>query len=173
MFKKYIPFAVAENIYEIDVSFFIKHNVKTLLCDLDNTLDSFRLLKPLGHAFELKERLQKHGINMVVISNNRGPRVSSYANALEVPYINSARKPFAGKILKFIKDNNLNKDEVMFIGDQMITDVKAAYRAGIKVVLCNKLVKEDQWTTHINRIFGRFIRRYHEKHHNLINWRDK
>ena len=40
MKNKYVPYAVADSIYEIDVDFFKKENVKVLLVDLDNTLDS-------------------------------------------------------------------------------------------------------------------------------------
>lgn len=173
MFDRFIPYAVADSIYDIDIAFFKKHNVKTIIADLDNTLDSYRLYNPLPHAYELKNKLEKVGISLVIISNNRGKRVSTYANKLGVPYIAYAAKPFPFKINEYIKNQQLNKDEIMFIGDQMITDVKAARNAGIRVVLTNKLVKEDQWSTHINRIIGKRIRKYHQKHGNLINWRDK
>ena len=64
-------------------------------------------------------------------------------------------------------------DDVMLVGDQMMTDVLAARGAKIRVVLTEKIVKEDQWTTHINRIFDRPIRKYHRKRDNLIDWRNK
>jgi len=173
MCKVFIPYAVAENIYEIDLAFFLKHNVKTLLIDLDNTLDSFRLYKPLDHAVKFKETLEKNHIQMIIISNNKGKRVSSYANALGVPYLNSAHKPFSRRLKNLIKERNLNLEETMFVGDQMMTDVVAANHAGLRIVLCNKLVKEDQWTTHINRIFGRRIRKYLAKHNKLVSWKER
>ena len=46
MFKKFIPFAHAKSIYEIDPEFFKKQGVKTLFIDLDNTLDSYRAFHP-------------------------------------------------------------------------------------------------------------------------------
>ena len=61
----------------------------------------------------------------------------------------------------------------MLVGDQMMTDVLAGKGAHIKVVLTEKIVKEDQWTTHINRVFERPIRKYHRKRNNLIDWRNK
>ena len=164
-------FAHAINIYDIDIEFFLKCGVKTLMMDLDNTLDSYRLFHPTDKARELVKKIIDAGINPVIISNNRGKRVSSYANDLNVPFIWSARKPFAGKILKYIKEHNLNKDEVMFVGDQLITDVIAANRAKIRIVLTEKLVKEDQWTTHINRIFDRPIRKRMRKKGKLPDWR--
>ena len=92
---------------------------------------------------------------------------------LGVEFLSSARKPFSKKIKNEIAKRGINKDNVMLVGDQMMTDVLAAKGAGIKVVLTEKIVKEDQWTTHINRIFDRPIRRYHRKHNNLVDWRNK
>jgi HAD superfamily phosphatase (TIGR01668 family) len=171
MKNKYVPYAVAKSIYEIDVNFYKEKNVKILLMDLDNTLDSYKLYHPTERAVELIKKIQDAGILPVIVSNNRGKRVRTYANDLHLEYINSAAKPFGFKIKKFIKAKGWNTDEMMFVGDQMITDVAAAKRAGLRVILTDKIVKEDQWTTHINRIFGRRIRKYHAKRGNLIDWR--
>lgn len=173
MFSKFIPFAVCNNIYEIDVSFFKKHGVKDLLVDLDNTLDSYKLFEPLEHAYELKKKLNDNGIALYVISNNKGNRVKSYATKLGVPFLASTHKPFSKRLKNFLKEHNISLDSAMFVGDQMMTDVLAAKGAGLRMVLCSKLVKEDQWTTHINRIFGKRIRKYLSKRGKLIDWRNK
>lgn len=172
MKNKYVPYAVAKSIYEIDINFFKQQSVKILLLDLDNTLDSYKLFHPTERAVELIKKIQEAGILPVIVSNNRGKRVRTYANDLKLMYINSAAKPFGFKIRKFLKEHNWNKEEVMLVGDQMMTDVAAAKRVGIRVILTEKIVKEDQWTTHINRIFGRRIRKYHMKKGNLRNWRE-
>ena len=171
MKKKYVPYAVASSVYEIDIDFFKQQGVKILLLDLDNTLDSYKLFHPTEKAVKLIEDIRKADIYPVIVSNNRGRRVSTYAKDLQVEYINSAAKPFAFKINKFIKNHNWNKDDIMLVGDQMMTDVRAANRVGIRIVLTDKIVKEDQWTTRINRIIGRRLRKYHQKKGNLINWR--
>ena len=173
MFKKFIPFAHAQSIYEIDVEFYKRNNIQTLFVDLDNTLDSFRAREPKEETINLVKKLKDSGINPIIISNNKASRVSGYAKMLGVEFLSSARKPFSKKIKNEIAKRGINKDNVMLVGDQMMTDVLAAKGAGIKVVLTEKIVKEDQWTTHINRIFDRPIRRYHRKHNNLIDWRNK
>ena len=173
MFKKFIPFAHAENIYDIDVQFFKKLSLKYLLIDLDNTLDSYKAYHASERALKLIKDLRELDIEPIIISNNRGKRVSSYANDLGVTYLNSARKPFAFKINKFLKRHNIQKSDILLVGDQMITDVLFGYKAGIRVILTEKLVKEDQITTRFNRILGRRIRRYHQKRGNLIEWKEK
>ena len=171
MKNKYVPFAVANSIYEIDIDFFKQQGVSILLVDLDNTMDSYRLYHPTERARELAKRIQEEGITLVIVSNNRGKRVSTYANDLGLPYIHSAAKPFGFRIKKYIQEKGWDPKDIMLVGDQMITDVAAAKRVGIRVILTNKIVKEDQWTTHFNRIFGRMIRKYHKKKGNLIDWR--
>ena len=173
MFKRFIPFAHAASIYEIPVDFYQQNGVTLLLIDLDNTLDSYRLYTPTERAVSLIESIRAANITPVIISNNRGKRVSSYANALGLEYIHSARKPFSGKIKKFLKEKNVPLENVMFVGDQMVTDVLAAKGAHLRIVLTEKIVKEDQFTTHFNRLIDRPIRRHLRKKGKLPDWRTK
>ena len=173
MLKGFIPFAHASSIYEIDPEFFKRNGVKTLFIDLDNTLDSYKARTPLDKTINYVNSLKEIGLTPVIISNNRPERVSGYADALGIEYLASARKPFSKRIKKELARRGLKPEDVMLVGDQMMTDVQAARGAKIRVVLTEKVVKEDQWTTHINRIFDCPIRRYHRKRGNLIDWREK
>lgn len=173
MCKKFIPYAHGQNIFDVDITFFVSHNIKTLLVDLDNTLDSYRATEPSKRVLELKSALDKAGIELIVISNNKEKRVSHYAQQLGVRFLFSTHKPFTRRLKKFIKDNNIDISSTMLVGDQLITDVLMANNAKLRVLLTEKLVKEDQWTTHINRIFDRPIRRHLAKKGKLVDWRDK
>ena len=171
MFKSFIPFAHAQSVYEIDPEFYIKQGVKTLFIDLDNTLDSYKAHNPKEETIDLINKIKKLNVTPVIISNNKPHRVCGYADALGIEYLASARKPFSKKIKLEISKRGLKNDEVMLVGDQMMTDVLAGHGAKIRVVLTEKIVKEDQWTTHINRLMDRPIRKYHRKKGNLKDWR--
>ena len=173
MFKRFIPFAHADSIYEISLDFYRSSGIKMLLIDLDNTLDSYRLYHPTERARKLINDISLMGIVPVIVSNNRGKRVSTYASDLGVECISSTRKPFSGKIKRFLKKKNILPSETMLVGDQMMTDVLAARGAHIRMILTEKIVKEDQWTTHINRLFDRPIRRHLKKKGKLPDWRTK
>ncbi len=147
-----LPTYYCKNIFDVPVSFFKKIGIKHLLCDLDNTLDTYDILIPSDRVFKLKESLEEQGITLYIISNNKGKRVSCYADALKVKYLKSTRKPFSYKLKKFLIENNINKDESILVGDQLVTDVPCGINAGIKVLLCDKLSSKDQWTTHFNRL---------------------
>ena len=95
------------------------------------------------------------------------------AAAADCECINSAHKPFSGKIKKFLKENGYKPEEVMLVGDQLMTDVLAAKGAHIRVVLTEKVVKEDQFTTHFNRLLDRPIRKHLVKKGKMPDWRTK
>lgn len=172
MLKVRVPFAHASSIYQIDVSFFKKLGVKYVLTDLDNTLDSYKTKFPTEKAKELKKLFESNGLELVIISNNTGKRVSTYATALGVRYLSSVGKPFAKKLLRKLSENKIDIDLSIMVGDQVVTDITCANRAGIKSVLTDKLVKEDQPTTRINRLLDRPLRRALKRKHLLKDWRE-
>ncbi len=160
---KLIPNYYVKNIYEIPISFFKENNIKFILCDLDNTLDAYDVYTPCKKALKLKEELIKENIKIFIISNNKGKRVENYAKNLGVKYLSSSNKPFAFKINRFIKEQNINKEETVLIGDQLLTDIKAGLRVGIKTVLCDKLVDRDQFTTRFNRLIDNPLRKRYKR----------
>lgn len=171
MLKRFIPFAHAESIYKIDLDFYKKLGIKYVFVDLDNTLDSYKQATPLEKAKNLKEELQKNGIELIIVSNNRGKRVRKYSSELGVKCWSSLAKPFAFRINKIMKRLGINKDEVIMIGDQIVTDISCANRAKIKSVLTEKLVKEDQFTTRFNRLFDNPLRKKLKRKNLLKDWR--
>jgi len=172
MCKAFIPFGHAQSIYDIPIDFYKKLGITVLMTDLDNTLDSYKLFTPTERAVKLIAELKAANIRPIVVSNNKGKRVKSYADALNVEYINSAHKPFPKVINRMIEEKNINRDELLFIGDQMMTDVLATHFAHVRMILTEKIVKEDQWTTHINRLMDRPIRHHLRKKNKLRDWRE-
>lgn len=158
MCKRYIPTYHTKSIYDISPSFLKKINVTTVLVDLDNTLDSFKALAPRKEAYKLKESFEREGIKLIIVSNNKKKRVEPYASRLGVNYISSIRKPFSKRIKKVLSDLSLSKDNVIMIGDQTVTDICAANNSGLRSILTDKIVKEDQITTYFNRLFDCPIR---------------
>lgn len=171
MLKRFIPFAHAQSIFEIDLEFYTKLGIKYVFVDLDNTLDSYKQKTPLEPAFKLKKELESKGIEMIIVSNNTGERVQKYSKELGVKHWSNLGKPFAIRIKKIMKRLNINKDEVIMIGDQIVTDISCANGAKIKSVLTEKLVKEDQPTTKFNRLFDNPLRRKLKRKNLLKDWR--
>lgn len=156
---KFTPTWHSKTIFEIPMSFYVNNGFKYVFTDLDNTLDAFDVLTPSNEAKNLKMELEENKIELIIISNNKSGRVKNYAKDLGVRCLHSAGKPFKSKLLKFLKVNNINKNNVIMIGDQTVTDICCANNAKIKNVLVDKLVERDQPTTKFNRFFDKRIRK--------------
>lgn len=173
MFQKYQPDYYAQHIFAIPISFYQKLGIRTILCDLDNTLDSYRCFSPSLRVQEWKQALDQAGIQVFIISNNHGPRVHAYATALGVSYLANTKKPFKRNLLRFLKEKGIDLHTCVLIGDQLITDIRCAKRSKIRSVLTEPIVKEDQWTTHFNRLVDRPIRKHLKKHGRFRSWEDQ
>ena len=171
MLKRFIPYAHAESIFEIDLSFYEKLGIKYVFADLDNTLDSYKQATPLERAKNLKEELERHGIELIIVSNNTGARVQKYSKELGVRHFSSLAKPFSFRIKKIMKRANIRPESVIMIGDQIVTDISCANGAKVKSVLTEKLVPEDQPTTRFNRLFDNPLRKKLRKKNLLRDWR--
>jgi len=167
---KFIPTYYAANIYEVDPTFFKEIGIETLLLDLDNTLASYKELTANEQTLAYLAKLEALGIKVILVSNSSGKRVRNYAKSANLPFISGARKPFTGKTKKYLKKENIDLATVMMVGDQILTDVYFANNLGVKVLLTDKLVKEDQWTTRINRLLDRPLRRRLERKNKLKEW---
>lgn len=172
MFKRFVPYAHAKNIYEVNITFFLKHNIKYIFLDLDNTLDSYRQKTPSHKAIGFVKILKDNKIEPIILSNNTSKRVAKYATMLGVNYLSKSGKPFAIKINRYIKKRNLSKKEILLVGDQLMTDISAANGLKIKSIFVEKLVDEDQITTRFNRLFEKPVKKYLIKHNKLIDWRN-
>lgn len=172
MNKKYIPFAHAKSLHEIDIDFFKKLGIKTILVDLDNTLDSYKVKKPSENTVELIKKFKTHDINVIIVSNNRSKRVKPYADMLGIKMTSMNMKPFPNKIKKLMRNDSLNASETILVGDQLLTDVIAGNKAGLKTILVDRLTKEDQKMTRIRRIFERPKIAKLRKLNLLKEWRD-
>ncbi len=156
--KKFIPNYYSTSIFDIDINFYINNKIKCIFADLDNTLDAYDVLIPSKRVVDLKETLNKNNIELCIVSNNKEKRKSIYAERLGVKAIFSCRKPFSKRISEFINKLGYSKDEVILVGDQLLTDVLCGKNAKIKVILTDPIVKKDQWTTKFNRLIDRPIR---------------
>ncbi|MDN6437083.1 MAG: HAD-IA family hydrolase, partial [Lactococcus sp.] len=104
-------------------------------------------------------------IKVIVVSNNNHDRVKRAVARFDVPFISRAMKPFDYGIKKAIKLVDEQPEHVIMVGDQLMTDIRAAKRAGIRSVLVKPLVESDAWNTKFNRARERRVwRKLIEKH---------
>ncbi|SYW20230.1 YqeG family HAD IIIA-type phosphatase [Oenococcus oeni] len=143
------------------------HGITTVLADLDNTLVAWN--KPEGgdDFFVWHEKLLDAKINLIVVSNNSTGRVKKAVKALGVPFESWSLKPLPRGIKKTLRDFNLSKEEVIMVGDQIMTDIVAANLAGVRSALVKPLIETDGFPTRINRYFAKLVTKNKKE-----NWED-
>jgi HAD superfamily phosphatase (TIGR01668 family) len=95
-----------------------------IICDLDNTLAPHFSRLPTRRVIDFCKKVYEHDIKLVIVSNNNKKRVNAYVNQLQInEAIANAKKPMKRKIVNLINRYNMQPNEVIFIGDQFITDI--------------------------------------------------
>ena len=100
--------------------------------------------------------MKEQGIQVTVVSNNNEQRVKDFADPLGIPFIHSARKPFVRAFKRAIQEMRL-RDEVVVIGDQLLTDVLGGNRVGLHTILVVPVAQTDGLVTRFNRKIERRI----------------
>jgi hypothetical protein len=146
------------SVKDIDVEFVKKNNIKGLLLDVDNTLiDIDRNL--LDGTVEWCQTLKQNGIKICILSNtSKKEKAENVANALNIPYINFAKKPFRKGFYRGQKKLEIkNNNEIAVVGDQIFTDVIGANKVNMISILVKPVCEKDLWYTRIKRPLERVI----------------
>lgn len=131
MFDMFYPDEMTESAYDIDYNGLYEQGYRGIIFDIDNTL------VPHGapadeHAVALFERLKGIGYKIVLLSNNKEPRVKMFNDAVKVLYIYKAGKPGRGGYERAMDMMGTDINNTFFIGDQLFTDVWGAKRIGMR-----------------------------------------
>lgn len=144
MFQQFYPDLWLDSAYLIDYNELWQRGIRALIFDIDNTL------VPHGapaddRAIALFRRLHQTGFSMMLLSNNKEPRVKSFCDALEgASYIYKAGKPSGKGYEKAMELMNSDAKTTVFIGDQLFTDVWGARRCKIYSILVKPIDKKEE-----------------------------
>ena len=115
----------------------------TYTFDIDNTL------VPHGapadkRAVALFKKLREIGFQTCLISNNKEPRVKSFCDKVGSTYVFKAGKPLPGGYEEGIRRMKTTKENTLFIGDQIFTDVLGAKRAGLHAIMVKPIHPKEE-----------------------------
>lgn len=159
---KLLPDAYYKDVYEIDYNYLKKKGYKYIIFDVDNTLIPYTEDKVRRENKFLMTKLKKIGLVPIIMSNSRSKRINSIIEDLNIEGYVFSMKPLKKNYKKILK--KYNKDKCIFIGDQLMTDVKGAKRCGFKVILVDRInYSEPLWTKFWRFFEKRKIKRYTKK----------
>lgn len=134
MLKKFYPYEYVESVFSIDYQKVYDKGYKAIIFDIDNTL------VPHGNDSteeidELFSKIHNIGLKTLLLSNNSKERIERFKKNIDTIYISEADKPKVDGFLKALDKLKLNKEEVLYIGDQVFTDIYGANKVGIDSIL--------------------------------------
>ncbi|TCP32314.1 hypothetical protein EV207_101293 [Scopulibacillus darangshiensis] len=157
MLKHFLPNEHANRILDIRPEILAERGIKGIITDLDNTLVAWDSPEATPELQIWFEEMRQEGIKVTIVSNNNEARVRDFSNPIDTPYIYKARKPMTKAFKKAIKDMGLKREEIVVIGDQLLTDVLGGNRLGVYTILVVPVAKSDGWATKFNRKMERYL----------------
>lgn len=170
MFKRFIPDIYQESIFKIKYDALKKKGIKCLLFDLDNTISPAKQYVYSKEIRSLFDKLKKD-FEVILFSNNFPKRIKPFANYYGVDCACLSLKPLSYKYRYILKKYNYKKNEIVAIGDQLLTDIQGGNKAGITTILVNPLSEVDETETWLNRKIEKLIFNYFEKKDILVRGR--
>ena len=162
LFKRFYPDMRLNSVYEVDFDRLYKKGIRGLIFDIDNTL--------VPHGADADERieklfgeLKKMGFKTFLLSNNKLERVKRFNANIRSLYIYKAGKPNAVNYIKAMRMMGTGKENTVFIGDQLFTDIWGAKKAGISTILLNPIDKKEEIQIVLKRYLEKIVLNIYEK----------
>ncbi len=151
-----------ENVYDIPFEKLHYAGIRGVIFDVDNTL--VRHGYPADEKIKsLFDKLRSLDIKTCLVSNNKNNRVESFAKEVNSIYIADAKKPFKKNYLKAIELMNVDKEKVVFVGDQIFTDIWGAKRCKIYSILVKPIHIKEEIQIVIKRFFENIVLHFYRK----------
>ena len=167
----FMPNDYVQSVFQIDIEKLANSGFKGIITDLDNTLVGWDVKTPTKEIQEWFKKANDLGLTITIVSNNNEKRVSGFSKDLDVDFIFKARKPMGRAFKKAIQHMNINPEETIVIGDQMLTDVLGGNNNGLYTIMVVPVKKTDGFLTRLNRIIERRLLNYF-KRKGYITWEE-
>ena len=124
-----------ETVLDISPAVLEKYGIRGIVTDLDDTLSEHGSPDPSGETVKWLEKMKEIKMPVCIVSNNTRRRTAPFADKIGVGYFCNAMKPSTRCVELALAVMGVERNEAVFVGDQLFTDVKTAHKAGIKSFL--------------------------------------
>lgn len=157
MYQKFIPSQYVRSVFDITPESLLDKGIRGIITDLDNTLVEWDRPEATPMLIDWLKNMKDSGIQVVIVSNNNELRVKSFSDPLGIPFIYQARKPMGKAFRKALKIMSVKRENVVVIGDQMLTDIFGGNRNKLHTILVLPVAQSDGFFTRFNRMVERRI----------------
>ena len=162
MLERFFPDEYVDSAYGIPFEELYRKGYRGIIFDVDNTL------VPHGapadaRSIGLFERLRAMGFYTCILSNNKEPRVAPFAGQVKSPYIFKGGKPSVKGYERAMEVMGTDRENTLFIGDQLFTDVWGARRTGLYSILTKPMDPHEEIQIVFKRYLEAVVLRAYEK----------
>ena len=163
MIEDITPCEEAESILTIDFELLMQKGYFNYIFDIDNTIVPACSADLEEEVFRLFDYLKSLGCHICLVSNNPEIIVGRVARKLDVPFIPHAGKPFVDAYENALSIIGGTKDNTVFIGDQMITDIVGANKVGLYTILAGPINKNASLLVYLTTIPQTIIKKRYDQ----------
>lgn len=162
MLERFFPDEYVDSAYGIPFGELYRKGYRGIIFDVDNTL------VPHGapadaRSIGLFEQLRAMGFSTCILSNNKEPRVAPFAGQVKSPYIFKGGKPSVKGYERAMEVMGTGRENTLFIGDQLFTDVWGARRTGLYSILTKPMDPHEEIQIVFKRYLEAVVLRAYEK----------
>lgn len=150
------PWMEFERVEDVPYDLIAAEGARAVLFDLENTL-----VPPGGpltaDARALVRRVRDAGLAVGVVTNASAGWVPRALGAEGIPFVAPAGKPGEDAFLAGCRLVEVPPADTVYVGDQMITDVLGAQRAGLRAILVRPRYTKEFWSSRFQRAVARVV----------------
>ena len=154
MFETFYPGNYVDSAYEIPYEKLYERGYRGIIFDVDNTL------VPHGAPAD-KQAIEL--FSTCILSNNKEPRVSPFADKVGSPYIFKGGKPSRKGYEGAMERMKTDRDTTFFVGDQLFTDVWGANRTGLYSILVKPINPKEEIQIALKRYLEAVVLMFYRK----------
>lgn len=160
------------SVYQIPFEEYYKKGYRAIIFDIDNTL------VPHGapadrKAIQLGNQLRDMGFRFCFLSNNNKKRVEPFAKVMNAEFRCNAGKPFKKGYLEMAEALQVEREKILFIGDQLFTDILGANRVGFYSILVGRVNRKETFMVHLKRYPEQVSMYFYHRKHKKQQLRDE
>jgi len=164
--RRFSPVAALHTLEEVDLQELWDAGKRLILLDVDNTLLPWKTEEIPKVTFDWLAAAREIGFELCILSNTRNPeRLTRLSEKLDIPFMRDKFKPHPRMYELALEKFNLTPDEAVMVGDQLLTDIWGANRAGVDAIWVKPIAKREfAGTRYLSRnvewVIGRMLYRY-------------
>lgn len=140
-----VPDVMKDDVYQITPRMFTNRGISFIMLDVDNTIAPYTVHEATPRLKAWVETMKKAGLEIFILSNNKGERPAMFAEALELEYVKKAWKPFTRVAKEVLARKGIEPSQTAVIGDQIYTDTCCGKWLGAFTVLVYPIEFTNIW----------------------------